>query len=333
MTGGADAAPTIRPIFILSLPRTGSTLLQRILGSHEAVGTASEPWFLLPLLYSLREHGVHAEYDHAVMARGARGFVEAYLPGGQATYETAIHDLAITLYGKAAPGKRYFLDKTPRYHLVAEDLLRIFPEGRFVFLWRHPLAVAASLIDTFDEGSWNLDRYSADFFRGLPQLIEASRGNPNRVVTVRYEGLVRDPVAEATRILRYLELPADDSIVSRFRDLEMKNPEFWDPTGTARYDTISADSLERWHQIMTNPLRKAWCRQYLHWLGEERIRLMGYRLDDLLAELDSIRPKADRLAADLVASAAGYCRRRLRARLVGTSFPLWARGRKHASPF
>ena len=38
------------PIFIISLPRSGSTLLQRILTSHESVASASEPWLLLPLI-------------------------------------------------------------------------------------------------------------------------------------------------------------------------------------------------------------------------------------------------------------------------------------------
>jgi Sulfotransferase family len=278
---------------------------------------------LLPLLYSLREHGVHAEYDHSVMARGARGFAEAYLPLGVESYENAIHDFALTLYGAAAPGKTYFLDKTPRYHLIADELLRIFPKGRFVFLWRHPLAVAASLIETFAHGNWNLDRYSADLFRGLPQLVSAFRQNRDRVAAVRYEDLVADPVAEVARLLGYLDLRADDSIVTRFRDLEMRNPEFWDPTGTAQYDHVSAASVERWQQIMTNPLRKAWCRWYLRWLGEERLGVMGYRLDELLAEVDAIRTSALRLPSDLVSNTAGYARRRLRTRILGTSFPLW----------
>src|SRR5215831_7821667 len=123
--------PAIRPVFILSIPRTGSTLLQRILGSHDAIGTASEPWFLLPLLYALRERGVHAEYEHAVMSRGVRGFATEYLPHGTDSYLEAVHDLALRLYAEAAPGKTYFLDKTPRYHHIADDLLELFPEGRF----------------------------------------------------------------------------------------------------------------------------------------------------------------------------------------------------------
>ena len=45
----------IKPIFIFSITRSGSTLLQRVIAAHEGVATVSEPWVLLPYLYTLRE--------------------------------------------------------------------------------------------------------------------------------------------------------------------------------------------------------------------------------------------------------------------------------------
>jgi len=313
----------IRPIFILSLPRTGSTLLQRILGSHEAIGTASEPSFLLPLLYALRELGVHAEYEHKIMARGVRAFADDYLPNGVNTYLDAVHDLALRLYAEAAPAKPYFLDKTPRYHHIASDLLRLFPEGRFIFLWRHPLAIAASMIETFNSGRWNLDAFSADFFRGLPALVDTYRKGENRVASVRYEDLVTRPFEEIDRLLRYLELPADETVLTRFRELPMPNPEFWDPTGTRAYDRISLDPLNKWKQTMANPVRKAWCRRYLHSLGEERLAVMGYSLPALLAEVDAVRSDTKHVASDLAHASRGAMRRSIRSRVVRAPFPLW----------
>ena len=60
----------ITPIFIFSLPRSGSTLLQKIIASSNEVSTSSEPWILLPLLYSQKEEGTLSEYSHknAVLA-------------------------------------------------------------------------------------------------------------------------------------------------------------------------------------------------------------------------------------------------------------------------
>jgi len=57
----------IKPIFVFSLPRSGSTLMQRILGSSTEISTVSEPWILLPLFYALKKEGVYAEYGHDVL--------------------------------------------------------------------------------------------------------------------------------------------------------------------------------------------------------------------------------------------------------------------------
>ena len=52
------------PLFLISLPRSGSTFLQKILMSHSAIASSAEPWFLLPLFYMLRKQGVWSEYGH-----------------------------------------------------------------------------------------------------------------------------------------------------------------------------------------------------------------------------------------------------------------------------
>lgn len=319
----SNGSGLVRPAFILSLPRTGSTLLQRILGSHDQIGTSSEPWFLLPQLYALRELGVHAEYEHETMARGTLGFAREYLPDGQASYLQGVHDLALRLYTEAAPGKVYFLDKTPRYHHVVGDLLKLFPEGKFVFLWRHPLAVAASMMETFAGGRWNLDTYAADLFGGLEHLVDAYRENEAGVIAVRYEDLVADPEREIRRVLHYLGVSDRDTGVDRFQQLELKNRAYWDPSGPGKYDQVSTDPLGRWAQTMGNPLRCAWARRYVRWIGSERLAVMGYDLDGILAEIDAIPFGVRRLFPDVAAAGAGYGRRRLRARILRTPFPLW----------
>jgi hypothetical protein len=319
----ANGSGQVCPAFLLSLPRTGSTLLQRILGSHAEIGTSSEPWFLLPQLYSLRERGVHAEYEHETMARGTSGFAREYLPDGEAGYLRGIHDLALRVYTEAASGKTYFLDKTPRYHHVVRDLLEVFPEGKFVFLWRHPIAVAASMIETFGHGRWNLDAYSADLFGGLAQLVDAYGESQDRAIAVRYEALVADPDTEVRRVLRYLGLSEEDTALDRFEQLELRNREYWDPTGPAKYTGVSTESLGQWRRTITNPLRREWARRYARWIGRERLALMGYDLDAILAEIDTAPFGMRRLGSDAVAAAGGYGKRRIRSRILRTPFPLW----------
>jgi hypothetical protein len=312
----------IRPIFILSTQRAGSTLLQRLLGSHEEIGTASEPWFLLPLVYSLREQGASAEFNQGSMVGGVRGFAQEYLPGGLDGYLKALHDLALTLYAQAAPGKRHFLDKTPRYLLIADDLFRMFPEGRFIFLFRHPLAVAASMMETWAGGKWNLDHYSPDLFRGLEQLTDAYQANAARSTRIRYEDLLAQPVKTLEGLLQYLELPHDETVVERFADLPMPNRRYWDPNAS-RYQGISSEPLDKWKTTMGSPLRKVWCRRYLRWLGPERLGVMGYDLDQLLDEVDSVKVSVRRLASDSYRAGRGVIHRRLRSRFLNVPLPLW----------
>jgi hypothetical protein len=51
----------INPIFIFSVSRSGSTLVQRVIAAHNGVATVSEPWILLPYLYTSRSRGVTTE--------------------------------------------------------------------------------------------------------------------------------------------------------------------------------------------------------------------------------------------------------------------------------
>ena len=60
--------------------------------------------------------------------------------------------------------RAYFLDKTPPYAHFLPELLRIFPEAKFVALWRNPLAVVASIVETFCGGRWEPDRYPLSLY-------------------------------------------------------------------------------------------------------------------------------------------------------------------------
>ena len=323
--------PEPTPIFILSLPRTGSTLLQRILGSHEAIATASEPWLMLPILYSLRYTGIAAEYQHQVAARGIRGFAESYLPRGITSYRDAVRDFALRLYAEAADGRPYFLDKTPRYHFIADDLIELFPTARFIFLWRHPLAVAGSMMEAWTGGKWNLDSFSRDLFYGVPALIDSYRAHADSVASVRYEDLVAHPADSVGNLLNYLQLPADPSVLTRFTEMETRNPEFWDPVGTRRYRTISADPMDKWRSTMANPIRKNWCRRYVRWLGPDRLDAMGYDIDQVLDELRSIKSTTRFMTTDVPRIAVGAGERWLRGQVLEQSFPLWSAHRRSST--
>ena len=293
-----------RPLFLFSLPRSGSTLVQRILATHEDIATVSEPWILLPYFYTLRKRGIYAEYNHTSAVLAVEDFCGA-LPGGREDYVAELRELALRLYARVVRnGERYFLDKTPRYHLISGDVVQAFPDGKHLFLWRNPLAVVASLIETWGDGRWNLYRHKVDLFDGSEELIRAYERNEGTVHALRYEDLITNPEDTWKAVFRYLELPFDTSVLGRFGDVQLSGRK-GDPTGTRMYDRVSREPLEKWRAVLCNPVRKAWCRRYLRWLGPERSAVMGYDLDMLLSELDSLPNSYRNLGSDVWRSSYG----------------------------
>ena len=69
-------------IFLISQPRSGSTLTQKIIGSHKDIYTRSEPWIMLHPLYSLKEEGINAEYNKGQEYPATQDFINN-LPNGR----------------------------------------------------------------------------------------------------------------------------------------------------------------------------------------------------------------------------------------------------------
>lgn len=294
-----------RPIFLLSLPRSGSTLVQRVLAAHDGVATAPEPWLLLPQIYALRDAGVFSEYGHALAARAIRDFADG-LEGGRDRYWSEVRAMTERLYAAAgAPGDRWFVDKTPRYHFVADELFTVFPDAAFVFLWRNPLAVVGSTVQTWGHGRWMVERWRVDLDEGLDRLVRAFREHPERAYGVRFEDLVARPDETWPALFDHLGITFDPAALESLGGIQVEG-RMGDPTGRKRYDRLSDEPLERWKATISSPLRKRWCRDYLRWIGAERSTTMGYDLDELLAELEAVPTGARSLGSDIVRT--GYAR-------------------------
>jgi len=301
--GQENTAP-VRPLFVFSLPRAGSTLVQRVLSAAPEVASTAEPWILLPFLYARRESGIYAEYGHSTLFVAFNEFI-GRLPGGEVDYAAELRRFVSRLYRRAAcNGATYFLDKTPRYHFVVDEVMELFPDARFIFLWRNPLATAASMIDTWGAGRWKLYTYKADLYTGLANLVSAYQGHADRALAVRYEDLVSEPEASWRRVFDYLEIPFSESVLASFAGVDLPGS-MGDPTGTRAYDAISREPLEKWKRTMANPFRRHWCNRYLEWIGDERLRVMGYDPAELRDELRSCGASGRHLASDLLRSAAG----------------------------
>lgn len=271
-------------IFLFGLPRSGTTLLQRILWQAPEVHTTPEPWLLLPLLQPLRSSGTRADY-------GYRQFSTAFndLPLDKDAYRRAVSSAALELYGGMLPqhsAETRFLDKTPRYHLISEEILRSFPDSRAVVVWRNPLAVVASIMSTWNSGRWNLYNYSVDLYDGARALLETCRRYPNRLHVLRYEDLVQDPIGVCARLFRHIELDFKPSMVEQGTRTRLLG-QMGDKTGQRSYGGMSMASLDKYRAAFSTPYRRQWARDYLDWLGPAALSDMGYSSESTYGALET----------------------------------------------
>ncbi|MFV8816190.1 sulfotransferase family protein [Haliea sp. E17] len=289
----------IKPVFIFSLPRSGSTLLQRIIGAHPKVSTTSEPWMLLPFFYSLRDDGIFSEYNHFSMHSALQDFIQC-LPKKDRDFTDAIGSMARQLYSKCSkPGDTYFLDKTPRYHLISNEIVDTFPDAKCIFLWRNPLSVIASSLDTFGNGKWRLYDYKVDFYTGFEQLYASYMRAKSTSFSLNYENLILEPEKVYEDLFAFLELDYDVKLINDFASVRLEGGA-GDPTGTKKYTSLSSDPLDKWKTTLANPIRKRWSKRYLDWIGEERLLAIGYDIMTLSNELKSINSKPNYVMSDTI---------------------------------
>jgi hypothetical protein len=288
----------MRQCFIISQPRAGSTLLQRLLATHPQIQTTGEPWLAIPFVYALREKGVSSEYIHISLAQGFGEFVSA-LPQGRADYFREVRAMLERLQEKiSAPGKTCFLDKTPRYHLVLDELVEIFPDARFIVLWRNPLAVVASILNTWQKGRFNLLYYEQDIFRGPLNILSFVEKRAASICEIRYENLVAQPEENVKRITDFLELPPLASVSLPAND-PLKDAKLGDKTGTHKFPSVNVAPADEWKSTFASPLRKFWARKYLEFLGPEHVQKMGYQPEELLGAIRGTNTSLSQFSSDV----------------------------------
>lgn len=186
-----------RPAFVLSSVRSGSTLLRVLLDSHSQLHSP---------------HELHLRHVRVkTTARPAkRAMVELGLGRSQIQYLLWDRILHREL---ARHGKRYIVNKTPSDVFIADRLLECWPDARFVYLLRHPAAIAASRARARPQDP---EERNLAAVRRYTDALEAARAkHPGHVV--RYEDLTADPEGELTRLCVFLDVPFEPSMLDYAR--------------------------------------------------------------------------------------------------------------------
>ncbi len=264
----------VKPIFILSLPRSGSTLLQRLLMMSGYCSSLGESSLLLRFLGGDSVLARRATYWEFLVEMGLEDARAAWSGFDQAYY-AGVQDLMNRIYMGLSDGKEWFIDKTPRYSLIAEEIIKVFPDAKFIVLWRHPLAIAASMSKTFLKGRWALDDYENDLYEGFVRLDSFCRKHSDCICQLRYEDLVSEPVDQLSRLGEYLGW---DSLPCVLKDelVTTAGGRLGDPTGVKKYSKLSDASCNVWHEQYNNWFRRRWARKYVSGDHEKMMENLGY---------------------------------------------------------
>ena len=276
-----------RLVLLIGSPRSGSTMLQRMIGSHSAVFTRPEPHMLTPLAFLGYHDTVEkAPYDHINAAKAIREYVDA-LPGGETDYLDALRAYTDVMYGRILEGReqRYFMDKTPAYGLVLPFITRLLPGARYLVLTRHPLAVLSSYANSFFEGDYDAAyAFNPILHRYVPAIAKMLLEKPVPHIRVRYEDVVTSPSTELARIFAHLDLPHEESAVNYGAHHHEKGS-FGDPKVT-EHDRPVATSTERWvGELLADRAKLDKARAIIADLDPVDLEAWGYPADEIFEPL------------------------------------------------
>lgn len=244
--GLADPDPV--PVFIVGMFRSGSSLLEKILGSHSGIEAGGE-LDLVPRI--ARGLGVDPSVQVSVPTATIREHAHAFVQRLRAL----------------RPGARLVTDKRPDNFWNVGLIKRLFPRAKIINTRRHPLdnlvSVWAVHLDPTMNYSFRVEDILEHIFAERRMMAHWNQLYPGAILTVDYERLVSSPQEEVTRVLSFLGLPYEGSCL-----------EFHRTPGPVRTASV-------WQ--VREPLHDRSVGRWRHYESALRARLGDPRLDALLA--------------------------------------------------
>jgi tetratricopeptide (TPR) repeat protein len=237
--------PAPDPIFIVGLPRSGSTLIEQILASHSAVeGTMELP----DIMAMVRRIGGRDENYPQALAALSPADVKAL--GEEYLERTRI---------QRRLGRPFFIDKMPNNFLHAGFIALILPNAKIIDARRHPLACGFSCFKQhfargqgFSYDLTDIGRYYADYV-GLMAHYDAVL--PGRITRVLYESMVDDLEGNVRRLLSACGLPFEENCLHFYQNERIVRTASSEQVRVP----IFSDAVDHWrhYEQWLQPLRNA----------------------------------------------------------------------------
>lgn len=236
------------PIFIVSLPRSGSTLVEQILSRHSMIDATRE----LDEIVSI----ARAVNDPSQAEQGQYPYVLASV-GAERIEELARRYLDhVGLYREQAP---HFIDKAPHNFLHIGLIKTLFPNARIIDVRRNPMASGWSLYRQFFADSYlfsydleSIGRYYNDYIALMNHWHAVL---PGEILTISYEDLVNDLPTTVESMLRYCGLEFEEACLS----FHLNERAVATPSSEQVRQPLYNTALDHWknYEAFLEPLQRA----------------------------------------------------------------------------
>lgn len=225
------------PVFIVGMPRAGSTLLEQILSSHSQVeGTSELPY--IPVIareeLAVRWRSLNVSFPEYLLQLGPD---EPAVLGDEYLRRAALH---------RKTNRPFFIDKLPNNWMNVGFIHLILPHAHIIDVRRHPLACCFSNFkqnfargQAFSYSLTDLGRYYSDYVRMMAHFADVLPGRVHRVI---YEDLIDDPEAQIRPLLAYLGLEFEEACLRFYEnDRAVRTP-----SAEQVRRPINRSGLEQW---------------------------------------------------------------------------------------
>ena len=246
-SGWGDPRPD--PIFILGLPRAGSTLLEQILASHSQVEGTQELANIQRMVLELQ--GPHSDLLDPRYPGSLAGLApaDAARLGARFLEETAVY----------RTGRAFFIDKMPNNFRHIGLIHLILPNARIIDARRDPMSCCFSnfkqLFAQGQEFTYGIEDIARYYRTYLDLMDHWDRALPGRVLRVQHEDVVDDLEASVRRLLDYCQLPFEPACL----DFHKTRRSVRTPSSEQVRQPIFRDGLELWRgfEPWLGPLQEA----------------------------------------------------------------------------
>jgi len=226
--------PSVKPIFVIGMPRSGTTLTEQIIASHSQADGAGE----------LKR--VDRMATKLAGGKGMTGILAKMSEAGPSRWK-AVSQQYLNLLDAMAPGAARVVDKMP-HNFVHLGFIRLcFPNAKIIHCRRNPLD---NFISAFQNRMTNFHGYANDQVKYGEYYLEYMRLMdhwktvfPGAIYESQYENLTQNPETEVFKMLDFLDLPWEEACLS-FHD---RNSTVKTPSQMQVRSPINTGSVARWH--------------------------------------------------------------------------------------